>query len=98
MDTSLKVLEGYERAGMSDYPDCAATLYNASFVHMKLNDLVRARECAERSYVILHGLQDPLAKSVEKLLKDIHELEQKNPDYRSVFSDSRLCSNCNKVC
>ena len=100
MDTSLKLIEGYARADMSDRSDCAAALLNVSVIYIKLNDLVRAREFAERSHAILLNLYGPEHSSTKDAvsnLKDIHELEQKNPDYRRVVSDSRLCSNCNKV-
>ena len=97
---SLKLIEGYDRAGMSAHPICAAALFNASFVYVKLNDLVRARQYAERSHVICSkhfGPEDSRTKNVQIRLKDIHELELKNPEARRVVSDSRLCSNCNKV-
>ena len=100
METSLKLIEAYERAGLSDNPVYGTVLFNASFVYMKLNDLVRARECAERSHAIfssLYGPDDSRTKKVQIHLQKIQELEQKNPDFRATLSDSRLCSNCNKV-
>ena len=100
MDTSLNLIEACERAGMANDQAFGAILNNASQLLMLLNDLVRAREYAERLHAFysnLFGPEHSQTKDVEKLLKNIHELERKNPDYRAGISDSRLCSNCNKV-
>jgi hypothetical protein len=73
---------------------------NVSGLYIKLKELRLARKFAEKAHAILLkvlGPKDSHTIRVSNNLEGILEME-KDPEFASeIFSDSRLCSTCNKV-